>query len=428
VPPGARIRGRWRPPGDKSLSHRALLFAWLAGGDTELVGLNPGEDVERTARIVTALGSKVTRRGATWTVAGGPRRAPGRTLDCGNSGTTMRLLAGVLAALPHATRLTGDDSLSRRPMKRVIDPLAEMGARVRGRARGGDVYPPLRIDAAGAGTLRSAVIALPVASAQVKSALLLAATVGGVAVEVTEPFRSRDHTERMLRALGGRVRRVQGGVRVEPGGTLRAPRGVVPADPSAGAFFAAAAAGLAGSDLVLEDVCLNRTRLGFLRALARMGARVETSRRRSWCGEPVGDVRVRAGALRGVRIRPREVPSLLDELPVLAVLAAGASRGRTSVTGAAELRVKESDRIASLVEGLAALGADVREAPDGFTIVGGRLRGGTVDAHDDHRIAMAFRVAALFADGPVRVRGASCVRISHPSFARDLAALTEARR
>lgn len=422
---GRAVRGTWRPPGDKSLSHRAILFAWLAGGETELIGLNPGEDVQRTARIVTALGATVTRRADRWMIAVGPRRAPGPTLDCGNSGTTMRLVTGLLAALPYKTRLTGDESLSRRPMKRVIDPLGRLGARIRGRERAGDVYPPLRIDGAGSGALHSARIRLAIASAQVKSAVLLAATVGGVAVEVTEPLRSRDHTERMLRALGGNVRRVTGGVRIEPGGPLRSPRGVVPGDPSAGAFFAAAAAGLPGSDFRLEDVCLNRTRLGFFRALARMGASVEARRRRVWCGEPVGDIRIRAGSLTGVRIRARDVPSLLDELPILAVLAAGASRGRTNVSGASELRVKESDRIASIVEGLSALGADVREAPEGFSIVGGRLRGGVVDARGDHRIAMAFRVAALWADGPVRIRGGACVRVSHPGFDRDLAALTE---
>jgi 3-phosphoshikimate 1-carboxyvinyltransferase len=262
-----------------------------------------------------------------------------------------------------------------------------------------------------------------IASAQVKSAILLAASAAGVGAEVTEPYRSRDHTERMLRALGATWRRVPGGVRLAPGARLRAPSGRVPGDPSAGAFFAAAAAALPGSDLRLEDVALNPTRLGFYRALARMGARVETLPTRRWCGEPVGTLRVRPGRLKGIDVAPRAVPALLDEIPVLAVLAAACASGVTRIRGAAELRVKESDRIAALAEGLARLGADVTERRDGLVVRGGRLGGGVVDAHEDHRIAMAFRVGALLADGPVRLRGASAMRISHPAFERDLAKL-----
>jgi 3-phosphoshikimate 1-carboxyvinyltransferase len=300
-----------------------------------------------------------------------------------------------------------------------------MGGRVIGRGGEGGIVAPLRIRG---GTLRPIVHRGRVASAQVKSAVLLAALVAGVRAEVVEPQRSRDHTERMLAALGARARRTRSGARLVPGGKLRAPAGRVPGDPSAGAFFAAAAAALPGSDLRLLDVALNPTRLGFYRALERMGARVERRVARVWCGEPVGSLRIRAGDLRGVTVARSSVPGLLDEIPALAVLAAGAARGVTRIRGAEELRVKESDRIAALAEGLGRLGADVRELADGLVVRGGRLGGGTVDAHDDHRIAMAFRVAGLLADGVVRVRGAASVRISHPGFARDLARVTRRGR
>ena len=415
-----RLRGRFEPPGDKSLSHRALILAALAGGGTELAGLNPGADVESTARALSALGVRIERKGTRWTVEGGGTaalRKARRAIDCGNSGTTMRLLAGVLAGLPFRSTLRGDESLSVRPMGRIARPLRRMGADVQGRGGGDDVLPPLEIRGGG---LRAIRWVFPVASAQVKSAVLLAGLVAGVRAEVVEPHRSRDHTERMLRSLGLTVRRIPGGARLEPGGELRAPGGRVPADPSAGAFFAAAAAALPGSDLTLAGVATNPTRLGFYRALVRMGARVEATPTGRWCGEPIGDLRIRSGRLGGIRIGAASVPSLVDELPVLAVLAAGAATGRTTLTGAAELRVKETDRLAAVAAGLAALGGRCRERPNGLVIEGGTLRGGTVDARGDHRIAMAFRVAGLLATGPVRVRGAGVLRISHPAFDRDL--------
>jgi 3-phosphoshikimate 1-carboxyvinyltransferase len=379
--------------------------------------------VESTARALRALGVQVQHRGETWHVESGGAKAlrrPVRAIDCGNSGTTMRLLAGVLAACPFESRLVGDASLSRRPMDRVAAPLTRMGARVRGRKLGDSLVAPLVVRGGGLRPIRHEG---RIASAQVKSAILLAACAAGVAVEVLEPHRSRDHTERMLRALGARLHRTRGGVRLEGPVVLRAPAGRVPGDPSAGAFFAAAAAALPGSDLVLEDVALNPTRLGFYRALVRMGARVETTVVRRWCGEPVGRLRVRAAALRAITVAPSTVPALVDEIPILAVLAAGGSRGVTRIWGAEELRVKESDRIAALADGLARLGADVVERPDGLVIAGGRLGGGVVDARGDHRIAMAFRVAGLLASGRVRVEGARAMRISHPGFERDLSRL-----
>lgn len=418
-----RIVGAIDLPGDKSLSHRALLLAAIAGGATELTGLNPGADVASTAAALRRLGVDVRHRGERWRVTSpgvaGFRR-PRAAIDCGNSGTTMRLLAGVLAACPFPSRLVGDASLSRRPMGRIAEPLRRMGARVDGRRAGGTIVAPLRIRGGG---LRSIRHRSAVASAQVKSAVLLAGCAAGVGVVVTEPARSRDHTERMLRALGAGVERVPRGVRLRAPVHLEPPSGHLPGDPSAGAFFAAAAAALPGSRLVLRDVSLNPTRLGLYRALARMGARIGHRRGRRWCGEPAGELHVRAGHLRGITLGGAAVPSLLDEIPVLCVLAAGAAHGVTRVRGAGELRVKESDRIAALAEGLARLGADVEELSDGLVIRGGRLHGGTVDAHGDHRIAMAFRIAGLLASGPVRVRGASAVGISHPDFEHDLRAL-----
>ncbi len=391
--------------------------------------MNEGDDVAATARALRTLGVRVQRRGEAWVVEGkgaGSFRAPQKPIDCANSGTTMRLLAGVLAACPFASTLVGDASLSRRPMARVAEPLARMGARVSGvRARGaGGVTAPLRVRG---GPLRASRHLLAVSSAQVKSAILLAAWIGRVPASVTEPQRSRDHTERMLRALGAQVRARGRTVTLRPRGTLAAPQGEIPGDPSAAAFLAAAAAALPGSDLRIEDCLLNPTRLGFFRLLARMGARIDVERSRTWCGEPAGTIRVRPGRLRAFRITKASVPSLVDEIPVLAVLAAGACRGRSRVRGAEELRVKESDRIAALAEGLERVGAQVRETPDGLDIEGGTLRGGRVEARGDHRIAMAFRIAGLLARDPITVRGAGTARVSHPGFARDLERLLRTR-
>jgi 3-phosphoshikimate 1-carboxyvinyltransferase len=306
-------------------------------------------------------------------------------------------------------------------MERIAEPLRRMGAEVTGRQREGSILPPLQIVG---GRLRPIRYRQKVASAQVKSAILLAAWVGGVPAEVTESPRSRDHTERMMKALGEEIRRIPHGVALAPRGLLRPPAGEVPGDPSAGAFFAAAAAALPGSDLTLEGVCLNPTRLGFYRGISRMGARVEKEVRGTWCGEPIGDLRVRPGKLTGIRLVRSAIPSLVDEIPVLAVLAAGAARGTTRITGAEELRVKESDRIRSMATGLAALGIKLEERPDGLVLEGGRLMGGTVDAWGDHRIAMAFRIAGLLSHGVVRVRGAAAMRVSHAGFDRALRRLT----
>jgi 3-phosphoshikimate 1-carboxyvinyltransferase len=296
-----------------------------------------------------------------------------------------------------------------------------MGGRITGQKVGSEIYPPIVIEGR---ALRPIRWKAKVASAQVKSAILLAAWVARVRAQVIEPVRSRDHTERMLEALGENTRRVGTEVLLKPTGKLRQPSGRVPGDPSQGAFFAAAAAALRGSDLVLKGVCLNPTRLGFFRLLSRMGARVDFVRAGSWCGEPFGDLRIRPGTLQGVGVSRRSVPALLDEVPVLAVLAASACRGVTRIRGAEELRVKESDRIRALFLGLTALGGKVVELEDGLVITGTRLRGGTVDSQGDHRIAMAFRIAGLLSDGPVRIRDAASSRVSHPGFDAELRRLT----
>ncbi|HMB68315.1 MAG TPA: 3-phosphoshikimate 1-carboxyvinyltransferase, partial [bacterium] len=311
----ARLVGAFRPPGDKSLSHRALILAALAGGRTELTGLNPGEDVESTARCLRALGVRIRRRGDTWEVSGPGReglRRPAAPLPCGNSGTTMRLMAGVAAGLPFRIELRGDASLSARPMARIAKPLRRMGARVEGRSFGPELHAPLVIRG---GRLRRIRWRQEIASAQVKSAVLLAAWTAGVPADVVEPLRSRDHTERMMRALGAPVRRVGGGVQLGTGGSLAAPEGCVPGDPSAGAFFAAGAAALPHSCVSLEGMGLNPTRTGFYRVLERAGARLQTRQAGRWCGEPVGDVKVRPGRLRSVKLSARQVPALLDEIP-----------------------------------------------------------------------------------------------------------------
>jgi 3-phosphoshikimate 1-carboxyvinyltransferase len=345
---------------------------------------------------------------------------PPRVLDAGNSGTTMRLLTGVLAGQPFAAELDGDASLRRRPMDRVATPLTLMGAAVT--ARDGR-YPPLRITG---GRLRGITYTMPVPSAQVKSAVLLAALLAEGATEVIEPVPTRDHTERMLAQFGVSVRRDGRRTTLTPGIPRAAAALRVPGDISSAAFFLAAAAAMEGADVAVEDVGLNPTRTGVLDILREMGAEVsiETSAQPTGTasgpsgedvGEPVGTVRVRGGRLRGVVVEGAMVPRVIDELPVLCV-AAAASQGRTVVRDAAELRVKEADRIGVMARGLSALGIAVEERPDGLEIAGGRLTGGTVEAGGDHRMAMAFAVAGLLADGPVTVRGAEAVAISFPGF------------
>jgi 3-phosphoshikimate 1-carboxyvinyltransferase len=430
------LRGRLRVPGDKSISHRALLFAALASGTSRLWGLADGDDVVRSRAAIEALGVRI-REGAgsqAEAVVAGERAdpvvivrsagfdglaEPEAVLDCGNSGTSIRLLAGLLAGRPFHSVLTGDASIARRPMARVVDPLRAMGARIDG--RDGGRLAPLAIRGGGLAGMRHEPA---VASAQVKTAVLLAGLQAAGATEVIEPALSRDHTERLLPAMGAMLEAIPGGVRLAPaGGGLTPINLAVPGDPSAAAFFVVGACITPGSDLVVEDVCLNPTRIGFVDVLRRMGAAVEVVVKEERGGEPVGDIRAAAGPLRATRIAGDEIPRVIDEIPALAVAAAFAA-GTTEVADAGELRVKESDRIGTVTQELSQLGVAVEPRPDGFVVTGGRPHGGLFKSHGDHRIAMAAAVAANACDGPSTVRGWRAVASSYPGFAADLASVT----
>jgi 3-phosphoshikimate 1-carboxyvinyltransferase len=426
IRPAAPPRGRVHVPGDKSISHRAAIIGALASGETRIRGFLQADDCLRTVGCLRALGVRIEQIGGELVISGSAGRlsAPARVLDAGNSGTTMRLLSGVLAGQPFSATLDGDASLRRRPMDRVAEPLTMMGAAVS--ARDGR-YPPLRI---AGGRLRGITYTLPVPSAQVKSAVLLAGLLAEGGTEVVEPVPTRDHTERMLAQLGVPIRREGERIILAPvtpqGGRLE-----IPGDISSGAFLLTWAAATEGSDLAVEDIGLNPTRTGVLQLLQAMGAEVsieiappgsDPARPGIAMGEPVGTVRVRGRRLRGTVIAGAMIPRVIDELPVLCVAAATA-RGRTVIRDAMELRVKESDRIGAMARGLRALGAAVEERPDGLEIQGGRLSGGVVDAGGDHRMAMAFAVAGLLADGPVSVRGAEAVSVSFPGFFETLQAL-----
>ncbi len=420
IAPAPAIRGRVRVPGDKSISHRAAIIGAIASGATHIRGFLRAEDCLHTLACLRALGARVDDDGAELAIQGtaGRLTAPTGVLDAGNSGTTMRLLSGVLAGQPFSAEIDGDRSLRRRPMDRVAEPLRQMGAHIVARE---GMYPPLRISG---GELRGITYELPVPSAQVKSAILLAGLFAEGETEVVEPAPTRDHTERMLEAFGVRIDRGVRRVRVSPG-ILRGGAIEIPGDLSSAAFLLAAAAARADSELTVDDVGLNPTRTGVLDALAMMGAAVAIEVVREGSGEPAGTVSVHGRPLRGTTIAGALIPAVIDELPVLCVLGAVAE-GRSVIRDAAELRVKESDRIAVLARGLRALGAAVVERPDGLEIEGGRLQGGTVDAEGDHRIAMAFAVAGVLADGPVTVRGADAVAVSFPGFFETLRALREA--
>lgn len=415
VAPGGTLRGKLRVPGDKSISHRSVMLGSLATGTTEVTGLLEGEDVLSTLAAFRAMGVRAEgpHAGRLRIHGVGLRglRAPAAALDMGNSGTAMRLMAGILAGQPFATELTGDDSLRKRPMRRVSDPLNSMGAAIETEAGG---RPPLRIQ--GERRLRGIDYVLPVASAQVKSAVLLAGLFADGVTAVTEPAPTRDHTERMLRGFGYRVQVDGPRASLIGGGKLTATALDVPADISSAAFFMVGAAIAAGSDITLTHVGINPTRVGVINILRAMGATIEIRSAREVGGEPVADIQVRASRLRGIHIPADQVPLAIDEFPVL-FIAAACAEGETVLTGAEELRVKESDRIAVMAQGLRALGIAARETPDGIHIVGGTLEGGEIDSHGDHRIAMAFAIAALRARGPISIRDCKNVDTSFPGFA-----------
>jgi len=415
------LRGTVRVPGDKGISHRALLFGALAEGRSHVAGLAGGDDVRRTRRAVRALGVRVTGSGTTATVTGlgvDGLTEPAGVIDCGNSGTSMRLLAGLLAGRPFLTVLTGDASLVTRPMGRVADPLRAMGAHVDGRAEG--TLAPLVIrGGALAGTTQS----LAVASAQVKTAIVLAGLQAEGITRVTEPAPSRDHTERMLAALDAPVRRIDERAVEVTRGAPRPFELTVPGDPSSAAFWVVAATVTPGSEVTVEDVCLNPTRIGFVDVLCRMGAEITVEHRGEVLGEPVGSLHVTAAPLHATVVQGAEIPWVIDEIPALAVAAAFAE-GVTEIRDAAELRVKESDRIATITAMLAAFGVASEAVVDGLVVRGGRPVAGRVESHGDHRIAMAAAVAAGAIEGETTIGDWRSTATSYPEFSADLALLT----
>jgi len=415
---GRPLRGTVRMPGCKGISHRALLLAALAEGRSRVTGAASAADVASTIGLTSALGVRIAPDGDALDIHSPGADGlvePERIVDCANSGSTMRMGAGLVAGRPFLTVLAGDESLSRRPMGRVVDPLRAMGAAVDGRA-GGELAP-LVIRGRPLDGVRHD---LAVASGQVKTALVLAGLQARGTTEIHEPAASRDHTERMLGALGAPVDRIDARtLRVGPGrpGPFEI---TVPGDPSSAAFVIVAATLVPGSEVTVEAVSLNPGRIAFLDVLRTMGAAIEVRPTGEELGEPFGDVTARATPLRAARIPASE--AIIDELPVLAVAAAFAE-GITEITGAAELAVKESDRIASVAATLRAFGVDVETAPDGLAVTGGRPRPAAVDSHGDHRIALAGAVAALACDGESRIRDWPAVSVSYPQFERDVEAL-----
>jgi len=430
------LSGRSEVPGDKSIGHRSLLFAALCDGEVEVGGLSGGQDNARTRAAMEAMGVRVVDRGpgrVTITGVGVDGLAAARgAIDCGNSGTSMRLLCGLLGGQRFDSRLFGDESLTRRPMRRVTEPLRSMGAVIDGVSRAerpGEVYPPLVVRAA-RGPLVGIDVELAVASAQVKSAILLAGLYADGPVRVREPGPSRDHTERMLAELGAPIAVAgDGSVTLDPVGWdrhLTATSLEVPGDPSSAAFLVAAALLAGARGVTIARVCLNRTRTGFLDALDEMGAGVRRAVATAGPGEPIGDLLIDApgggAALRATSVGGSLVVRAIDEIPILSVLAARAD-GTTTIADAGELRVKESDRVATTSAMLRAFGVEVEELPDGLIIrgqPGGRLRAAHIDSHGDHRIAMSATIAALVADGPSRIEDIDNVATSYPGFARAL--------
>jgi len=414
VQPGGALKGAIRVAGDKSISHRSIMMGSLAEGTTHVSGFLEGEDALATLNAFKAMGVKIEGPDNGKVVVHGVGmqglQQPQASLDVGNSGTSMRLMSGLLAGQAFSTTLIGDESLTKRPMKRVTDPLALMGAKIETTEAG---TSPLNISPVAA--LKSIDYDMPMASAQVKSCLLLAGLYAEGETWVTEPAPTRDHTERMLQGFGYEV--MHDGPRrgVKGGGKLTACDIDVPADISSAAFFLVGASIAEGSDLTLQHVGMNPTRDGVINILQLMGADIQVSNERVIGGEPVADLRVRSAKLKGIQIPEDQVPLAIDEFPALFV-AAACAEGETVLTGAEELRVKESDRIQVMADGLIALGVDAKPTPDGIVIQGGSIGGGSVDSHGDHRIAMSFAMAALRATGDISIDDCANVNTSFPGF------------
>jgi 3-phosphoshikimate 1-carboxyvinyltransferase len=423
IEPASALVGHIAVPGDKSVSHRSVLVGAVGEGETRVRGFGASADTQATVAAVRAMGVRVDQEGDELVVHGvglGGLRPPDGPIDCANSGTLMRLLAGLVAGNGGRFELTGDASLSSRPMERIGEPLRRMGATF----ETDEGRPPLVIEG---GNLKGITYELPVASAQVKSALLLAGLTADGPTTVVEPVPTRDHTELMLRAAGVRVTRRGKRITVQPAARLQLPDVQVPGDPSSAAPFIAAASLLAGSELTIHDHGLNPTRTGFLEVLGRMGGRLNVLHRRRAGAEPIGDLEVRPAELVATRVTGAEVPLLVDEIPLLA-LVAGMARGNTTIRGAEELRVKETDRVAAVVDALRPLGLRVEALDDGFRIRGVPARprgGGTVDSRGDHRIAMLGAVAGLVSREGVRIEDDEVVAVSFPGFWDLLDAVTQ---
>jgi len=421
ITPASEICGTVRVPGDKSISHRLAMLGALADGTTSIHNFAESADCQSTLECLKRLGVNVLRDGAAVTIQGrglDGLQKPARELDAGNSGTTVRLMSGIMSGQSFESTFIGDASLSRRPMRRVIEPLRRFGAEITARD---DNFLPLRIQGR---RLTAIDFAMPVASAQVKSAVLLAGLFANGTTIVRESIPSRNHTEVALREFGASVRTGNGTIEVDGGVRLNAGSFMVPGDISSAAFLIAAAATLPGSRLRLVDVGMNESRSGFVSLLQEMGARIRVEPKAPSNGEPISDIHVEGAELSGMEIAGAWIPNVIDELLVLAVLGTR-TRDGIRIRDAAELRSKESDRIHAAVSNLRILGARVEEFPDGLMVHGRqRLKGGTVDSFDDHRIAMAFAISGLFADGPVKILGSDCVGISFPGFFRTLSEIS----
>lgn len=414
IQPSSSLAGTLQVPGDKSISHRAIMLGAIADGVTEISGFLEGEDCLATLAAFQNLGVPITRLNTGQVRIEGVGlhglKAPNAPLDLGNSGTSMRLLAGLLAGQNFATTLIGDASLSKRPMRRVTEPLTQMGANICTTVQG---TAPLRIEPVK--NLRGITYQMPVASAQIKSCLLLAGLYALGQTCVQEPVASRNHTERMLRGFGYSLVQDNSGICVTGGGKLIGRSINVPGDISSAAFFLVGASIAAQADLTLTQVGINPTRSGVIEILKKMGANIEIIAQREIGGEPIADLRVRSAALHGIHIPENLVPVAIDEFPAL-FIAAACAEGETLLTGAAELRVKESDRIQVMADGLKTLGIKAEPQPDGMRIYGGKLSGGKIESHGDHRIAMAFALAGLRANGEISIDDCANVNTSFPNF------------
>ncbi len=421
--PARRLSGKIRLQGDKSISHRALMIGAIAEGTTEIANLNSGKDVQSTISCLLRLGVKIENENDRTIVHGrglSGLAKPNGTLDVGNSGTTIRLLSGILAGQEFSTNITGDDSIQKRPMARITQPLRKMGAQIDAVA---DDFAPLSIKG---GKLTPIDYTLPVASAQVKSCLLLAGLYSEGVTKILEPAESRDHTERMLSFFEGRVEKNGSGISVKGPARLKGQNISVPGDLSSAAFFIAAAVLVKNSEIVLESIGINPTRTAFLDLLINMGANIEMSNSKEVNNEPVADIQVKSSALKGVTISGETIPALIDEIPILAILATQAD-GITKISDAQELRHKESDRLRTVALNLKKMCAHVEENIDGLTIKGPvQLKASELDSFHDHRIAMSFAVAGLIAPSKSVINNAECVDVSCPGFYQELARLSGA--